>query len=101
MLGGSCRASFSLLGQDLGRRLTIHHLAVPSEERTGVDDALDGRGVGGRVLGDEVDADALRPDHPDRELDRVAERLRGAVEQQVRLDEEEDQLGPVLVPDLR
>ncbi len=54
----------------------------------------------GRRLGDEEDADALGADQPDGLGDRVQERLGRAVEQQVRLVEEEDQLGNVDVADL-
>ena len=54
----------------------------------------------GRALGHEEDADALRPDQPHGLGDLVEERLRGVVEQQVRLVEEEDQLGLVDVADL-
>ena len=55
----------------------------------------------GRVLGDEEDADALRADQPDHLLDFVHQRLRRVVEQQVRLVEEQHQLRPVAIADLR
>jgi hypothetical protein len=45
-----------------------------------------------RVLGDEVDADALGADQPHHLLDLVEQRLGRVVEQQVRLVEEEHQL---------
>ncbi len=47
----------------------------------------------GRRLGHEVDADALGADQPGGPLDLVHQRLRGVVEQQVGLVEEEAQLG--------
>lgn len=53
-----------------------------------------------RILGDEIDADALGPDQPHDALDRVDQGRRGLVEQQMGLVEEEDQLGLVGVADL-
>ena len=47
----------------------------------------------GRLLGDEDDADALGADEPHRPLDRLEERLRRVGEQQMRLVEEDDELG--------
>ncbi len=52
-------------------------------------------------LGDEEDADALGADEPDRLGDGREEGLRGPVEEQVRLVEEEDELGLLQVADLR
>ncbi len=46
-----------------------------------------------RRLGDEEDADALGADQPDRLRDRLDERLARVAEQQMRLVEEEDELG--------
>ena len=54
----------------------------------------------GRALGDEEDADALGADQPHGLGDLVEEGLGGVVEEQVRLVEEEHQLGPVDVADL-
>jgi hypothetical protein len=51
-------------------------------------------------LGHEEDADALAADQPDGAGDGVEERLAGVVEEQVRLVEEEDELGLVDVADL-
>ena len=51
----------------------------------------------GRRLGDEEHADALGADQPHRALDRVDERVGRVVEQQVRLVEEEHELGLVEV----
>ena len=48
-----------------------------------------------RVLGDEIDADALRADQPDDLLDLFEQRRRRVVEQQMRLVEEEAELGLV------
>jgi hypothetical protein len=53
-----------------------------------------------RVLGDEVDADALGADQPHHLLDLLEQRRRRVVEQQVRLVEEEHQLRLVAVADL-
>ena len=52
----------------------------------------DGRRHVGRRLGDEVDPDTLRPDQAGGALDLLEQRLRGVVEQQVGLVEEEAQL---------
>jgi hypothetical protein len=52
----------------------------------------DGRGDVGRNLGDEIDADALGADEADRLLDLCEERIGGAVEEEVRLVEEEAEL---------
>ena len=54
-----------------------------------------------RVLRDEVDADALRADQAHDALDRLDQRLRRVVEQEMRLVEEEDELRLVEVADLR
>ena len=53
-----------------------------------------------RALRDEEDADALRAHEPHHLLDLLEERLAGAVEQQVRLVEEEDELGLLEIADL-
>ena len=53
-----------------------------------------------RVLGDEVDADALGADQPHHLLDLLQQRLGRVVEQQVRLVEEEHELRLVEVADL-
>ena len=53
-----------------------------------------------RILRDEIDADALRADQPHDLLDLVEQRLRRVVEQQMRLVEEEHELGLVRVADL-
>ena len=54
-----------------------------------------------RVLGDEEDADALGADQAHGLRDRVEERVGGVVEEQVRLVEEEHELGLVEVAGLR
>ena len=54
-----------------------------------------------RVLGDEIDADALGADQPHHLLDLLDQRLGRVVEQQVRLVEEEHQLRLVEVAHLR
>ena len=53
-----------------------------------------------RVLGDEVDADALGADQADHLLDLVEQRARRLVEQKMRLVEEEHELGLVRIADL-
>ena len=53
-----------------------------------------------RALADEVHPDALGPDEPHHLLDLVHQRLRGVVEEQVRLVEKEHQLGAIQVPHL-
>ena len=55
----------------------------------------------GRVLGDEVDADALGADQAHHPLHRLDQRRRRVVEQEMRLVEEEDELRLVEVADLR
>src|SRR3546814_2576188 len=52
-----------------------------------------------RVLGDEIDADALRSDQPHDLLDLVEQRAGRIVEQQVRLVEEEGEHGLVGIAD--
>ena len=53
-----------------------------------------------RVLGHEEDADALAAHQPHDQLDALEQHLRRLVEEQVRLVEEEHQLGLVEVADL-
>ena len=53
-----------------------------------------------RALRDEEDADALRADQPHHLLDLLEERLARVVEQQVRLVEEEHELGLLEIADL-
>jgi hypothetical protein len=59
-------------------------------------------GVGNveRVLGDEIDADALRADQAHDLLDFLQQRLRRVIEQEMRLVEEEDELRLVGIADL-
>ncbi|EXI83887.1 MAG: hypothetical protein AW12_02525 [Candidatus Accumulibacter sp. BA-94] len=52
-----------------------------------------------RVLADEVDADSLRADQPHHLFDLLEQRRRRLVEEQMRLVEEEDELGLVDVTD--
>jgi pimeloyl-ACP methyl ester carboxylesterase len=54
-----------------------------------------------RVLGHEIHADALGPHQPHHQLDALDQHLGRLVEQQVRLVEEEHQLGLFQVADLR
>jgi hypothetical protein len=54
-----------------------------------------------RVLGDEIDADALGADQAHHLLDALDQRARRVVEQQMRLVEEEDELRLVRIADFR
>ena len=53
-----------------------------------------------RVLRDEIDADALRPDQPHHLLDLLEQRLGRVLEQEMRLVEEEHELRLVGIADL-
>jgi hypothetical protein len=96
------KAGFGRKG--LGRRL--HRLGFA--RRVGAERMLDavaelgkhGFGHVERVLGDEIDADALGADQPDDLLDLLQQRLRRVVEQEVRLVEEEDQPRLLRIADL-
>ena len=80
-----------LLGRREGAQRVLHPVAELAQDH---------RRHVGRVLGDEIDADALGADQPHHLLDLLGQRLGRVVEQQVRLVEEEDELGLVQVADL-
>jgi hypothetical protein len=62
--------------------------------------ARDSVGNVDRVLGDEIDADALGADQAHHLLDLLEQRLGRIIEQQMRLVEEEAELGLVRIADL-
>ena len=94
-----------VLAEGLGRRL--HRLLLARREGAqGVLDAvaeLGGDLVGHveRVLGDEVHTDALGADQADDLLDLGDQRVGRLVEEEVGLVEEEDELRPIEIADLR
>ena len=80
-----------LLGGREGAQRVLHPVAELAQDH---------RRHVGRILGDEVDADALGADQPHHLLDLLGQRLGRVVEQQVRLVEEEHELGLVEIAGL-